>query len=154
MINRSALAFLLLALVFSVQTGHTLPDQPSKVNDDAGDQVVIDNEKAVWEAIRTKQVEKLRTFLAPEYTAIYPFGVRDLQEELDHSATGYLINYSIEPLRLTHGDGAPTILLYRVTATAVEDGKEKLINMHASSVWVKRDGGWKVVFHTAMPAAD
>ncbi len=151
MINRSALAALFLVVLFCLQTGQALPDQPAPTKG-AGDVLIVDREKAVWEAIRTRQIEKLRTLFASEYTAIYPTGVRDLQKELDQSATGYLTQYSIEPLRLTRANDNLVVLLYRVTTTIVENGQKKPINLHASSVWVKRGNAWKVLFHTAMPA--
>jgi ketosteroid isomerase-like protein len=151
--RRSTLAVLVLLFVFLFQTGPALPDQPP-VKDAAGDSAIIAREKAVWEAIRMKQIEKLRSLMAPDYSAIYPFGYRDLQKELDHSGTGYLVKYSLEPLQATHPNSTLAILLYRATATIVDNGQEKPITLHASSVWVKQDSVWKIVFHTAIPMAN
>ena len=102
-----------------------------------------DAEKAVWEAIKSKNADAFTSYLLPDAIEVEPEGV------MDKSASAKMITmfdaskWALSDFKETKLDADATLLTYK--AAGPERGKQ--VEMYHSTIWTNRGGQWKAAFH-------
>jgi len=133
--------------------GQASPSKPAKSA--ANDAAVIDSEKAVWEAYKSKQADAFKKYLAKDYCSAYAEGsnrIKTVATEVADMAKTDLRDYSFADTKVTHPSADVAVITYKVTTQATSEGKDISGTYNSASVWVKHSGKWLTVFHTEAKA--
>ena len=105
-------------------------------------------EKAIWEAIKSKDYDAFAGMLASDQLEVLDVGVHDKAASVEGVK-------QFEPSELTFSDWKflpidkdAFVVAYKVAMKGKYQGKEfPLTSVHGSSAWVYRDKKWQAVFH-------
>jgi uncharacterized protein (TIGR02246 family) len=111
-------------------------------------------ERAIWEALKERDRAAMRRLLADDAVLIDDDGTRYYKSEmLDHMTNYRLDSYRIEPtyaVRMLSADVAA--LHYRVISRGAERfDRTTTDKVLVSSVYVRRDGKWRIVLYQETP---
>lgn len=106
----------------------------------------IDREMLAWELAKNKDRVRLGRLLSEDFAEITEDGLFNKTGMLANLDNLTLTNYSATDF--TVKDLAPNtvLLIYKVTVTGLFKGHAFQNHNYASSLWMKRDGGWQNVF--------
>ncbi|MGH2941217.1 MAG: nuclear transport factor 2 family protein [Solirubrobacteraceae bacterium] len=125
------------------------------MDDDAQEQAVIAEERALQAAMRSSDVRELERLLHPELLAVGPDGrlIDKAGELAAHRAGVFTISeLDEEDLRVkVLGDLAVTFVVLRIRGTI--DGAELSGRMRFTRTWTRDGGAWRVVAAHIGPAA-
>jgi hypothetical protein len=102
----------------------------------------IANEKAVWDALKTRNYGAFASMLASDFVEIEPTGIYDKAasvkgvEEFDASKT------QLTDWKSVRFDNDAMLVTYTVTTPGSKPPTE-----HHSTIWANRDGKWAAVYH-------
>ncbi|MFP8883761.1 MULTISPECIES: nuclear transport factor 2 family protein [Streptomyces] len=109
-------------------------------------------EEAGWEAISSANGDFYRRLVTPETLVVEHDGVAtgdDLVAEIDGNESPFE-NFRLDDRRLVPLSPDSAVVTYRATADVTGRGTFRL---YMSSVWVRREEGWKLMFHQQTPAS-
>jgi hypothetical protein len=109
-------------------------------------------EKAVTDAFKNKQTQVFRKYLAPEFSAIDPEGVKDADAEIADMEKTELSNYTFADMKVTLLSPKMAMATYKVTTQSTSSGRDTSGTYYAATVWNKRGGKWLAVLHTFVKA--
>jgi hypothetical protein len=102
-----------------------------------------DAEKAVWEAIKSKNNDAFANYLLPDALEVEPEGVFEKAASAKMISMFDASKWTISDFKETKIDADATLLTYK--AAGPERGKT--IEMYSSTIWTNRGGQWKAAFH-------
>jgi hypothetical protein len=119
-------------------------------------QRLIAEERASWNLAIQRNADAYRAFHATDFITVTGSGVvgraaseasaMDAQVRFDQCAlSGFEVRFVAQDAAL---------VTYRVKAAGLDHGKAFRLDGYASSLWMKRNGGWLNVFYQATPAAN
>jgi hypothetical protein len=123
------------------------------------EQELLELEKRFWDAMRDKDGDTATKLTDDGCIIVGAQGVsaidRDSMGKMTADGSWELKRYTFNDkrqVRFIHDDVA--IVGYSVNEQLVVDGKPLQIDVHDSSVWVRRDGEWRCAMHTESLAGD
>lgn len=109
---------------------------------------VIANEKLVWDALKSKNADAFASYLANEFMHVETDGVYDKAGSVKSVSMFDFSKSSIADWKSLKFDDDASLVTYTVLTPGMKPEKE-----YHSTVWVKRDNKWQVLFHQGTPAA-
>lgn len=121
---------------------------PSAPPPDLTDSLLV-VERGAWEAWKTKNTSFYQTNLVPESVYLSAYGVSTHDETLDQvtKLPCTVQGYDIQKPRSVRMTADVALLTAYVTAKYTCNGKDIDAADWVSTVFVKRDGGWRIAFH-------
>jgi hypothetical protein len=122
-------------------------------NNSAVEQNLTQTEKGLWEAWKARDVEPFKKVMA-DGVDVGGGGVRSGDQVIkDIGSTQCTVtSYSLDPPTFKWIDKNTVLMAYRASQDATCGGDKVPEAVWASSLWVKKNGGWKAVFHQETPA--
>ncbi|MET0623487.1 MAG: nuclear transport factor 2 family protein [Pyrinomonadaceae bacterium] len=102
-----------------------------------------DAEKAVWEAIKSKNADAFRSYLLPDALEVEPEGVFDTETSVRMVMTSDAPKFTPSDFKETKIDPDATLLTYKTTGPE----RGRTVEMYHSTIWTQRGGQWKAAFH-------
>ena len=103
-----------------------------------------DAEKAVWDAIKSKNYDAFAGFLASDSLEIEPDGVHDRSGSVEGVKGFDASKFTLSDFKETKLDSDSTLVTYTVEGPNPKGQKEQ--ERH-STIWNNRGGQWKAYFH-------
>jgi hypothetical protein len=107
----------------------------------------IANEKAIWEAIKTKNYDGFASALAPESIEVEPTGVNDKAGSVKGVSQFDASKAELSEFKATPFDADAVLVTYMVKLPGPDPAERH------STIWSRRDGKWLAVFHHGTPVA-
>ena len=118
--------------------------KPADTTDD-----VTANEKLVWDALKSKNYDAFASYLASDSIEIEPEGVFDKAGSVQ-GVQGFDASKSeLSDWKTLKFDDDASVVTYKVKVP----GTKPDTGYH-STIWVKRDGKWRALFHMGTPEQD
>jgi hypothetical protein len=122
---------------------------PSKADKSATkDAVIIDSEKAAWEAYKNKQADAFKKYLATDYCGVYADGMKEVDKEVANMEKSELRDYSLADMKVVFPSADVAVTTYKATLQGSSGGQDTSGTYNVASVWIKKGGKWLVIFHT------
>jgi uncharacterized protein (TIGR02246 family) len=126
----------------------------------AKDQELIATEQRFWDSMQNKDGKTAAELTDDGCIIVGAQGVaaidrKSMQEMMAHGTwelKRFSFNEKSRQVRFLSDDVA--IVGYTVSEQLIVDGKPIQFDAHDSSVWVRRDGGWRCALHTETLAGD
>ena len=119
---------------------------------------VLELEKTYWDAVKNKDGDTTARLTDDKCVVVGTQGVSEFNPEAIGSMTRAmqfeLDDYRIDDPSVIRLGNNVMIVAYRVTEDLGGDGSRSSMEAFESSVWVKRDDGWRCALHTETPAAN
>jgi hypothetical protein len=107
------------------------------------------NEKAVWDAIKRGDSNAFGNYLADDAMEVEPEKTYTKAESVSTAPTlGFLSTVTLSDFKTVKIDDDATIVTYTAKGMGPD---HKSFTEHHSTVWAKRGGTWKAVFHHGTP---
>jgi len=145
--NRIALAIaavFLSSLAFAQAVSHL---------ESAADQGLLDAARAVPEAQKTKNPDRLKQVLADDFVGIGSEGdLHDKADVIDIARDATVKEYRVYDLRVVHIDDASAIVTYSFIVK-MQEGDDDWAPRYqtVSDLWIKQAGDWKLKFQQSTP---
>jgi uncharacterized protein (TIGR02246 family) len=154
------IAAMLMLLVASVAFGQATNQKPNNGSNAAASSVaeaIIAREKQVTDALMKKDAKAFNSLVASDgmlNTAQGRMSVADMSKVM-FSSDYSLTNATVEDPQVVMIDKDAAILTYKTTGTETYQGHTDTSTAYATTIWVKRGGDWKAIFHqeSMMPPA-
>ena len=130
----------LIALIAIVDLANAAPDK----------EAIIAKEKAVWEAFRDKNVDQVKKLISTDVVAVYPDGIYNFQQRLDGMSKMTMQSFSLSDFNVVMPDANIATISYKAKVENKDGGSSDL---NCATVWNLKNGEWKAVFHSDMPAS-
>jgi hypothetical protein len=109
----------------------------------------IEREKAVWEALKSKDYDTFASFLDSAQVEVEPHGVYDKAGTLKLVRMFDASKGELSDFKTVKINDDATVVTYVVTISGAKPEKER-----ASTIWVNRGGKWLALYHQGTPAED
>jgi uncharacterized protein DUF4440 len=146
--QKVTLCGLALVAIVSICFGETSPAKPGKSA--AREAKLVDLEKIVTEAFKTKQIETFKKYLAPEFVALDAEGIKNTDAEVADIPKYDVRENSFADMKVVFPSGKVAVITYKVTTQATHAGQDTSGTYNVASVWMRREKKWLLVFHTFM----
>ncbi|HWT01796.1 MAG TPA: nuclear transport factor 2 family protein [Pyrinomonadaceae bacterium] len=124
------------------------PRRPAEEkNQSAIEQAVLENEKKIWEAFKTRDADIVNDLMADDATLVTPDG-RFTKSDFLRMVSQFpaIPSYSIDSPLIVSPSKDVAILSYRSTYI-MKEPEEKTYSAFQTTIWVNRDGKWVAVFN-------
>lgn len=111
-------------------------------------------EKAAWEAFKTRNAAEFKKLVSPDLVAVYPAGVNNLQAEIDAMSKMEVKSSEISGFKVVMSGDDTAIDTYTVKLTATMEGQDISGTHNCATIWQKKNGEWRAIFHTDMKAEE
>lgn len=108
-----------------------------------------DAEKAVWEAIKSKNPDAFAAYLLPDAVEVGPEGVMDKAGSVKMITMFDASKWSLSEFKETKLDADATLLTYK----SAGPNRGKTVEMYHATIWTNRSGQWRAAFHQGTIAA-
>jgi hypothetical protein len=116
------------------------------------EELIIANERAVWESVRTQNPAQFRRLVADDARMIFPSGVLTKSDFLRLMPQRRIATYALENFQFFEPRPGTTILIYRATRSGSFRGTPfPPESVREASVWVLRAGRWVAVLNQETP---
>jgi hypothetical protein len=140
---------LLLALVLSITTFTAAQDKMSTSKPNSDEQALMAMEKAAWQNLVNKKYDEFDKMIADDYQGVYSDGITTKAGETGAVRKMTFKSADVSDVKVTMLDKNVALITAVVKANMVEeDGKEMNNISRTSSVAVKRNGKWMIVYHS------
>ena len=126
-----------------------------QTRNDSLEKALIEKENALWETLRNKHPERFDEFakrfgkfFADEYRGVYADEINARDEEIEGPRFCRLETFSFTEMETTFLTDETAVLVYKIVTKNFLKERDISGVFNASSVWVKRDGEWKLILHT------
>jgi hypothetical protein len=102
-----------------------------------------DAEKAVWEAIKTKNTDLFASYILPEALEVEPEGVFDKATQVKMITSFDASKFTQSDFKETKLDADVTLVTYTVKGPMAG----KTVTEHHSTLWTNRAGQWRAIVH-------
>ena len=150
----------ILVLSFAIVLSVASFAQDAPQSGDADSQRLIAKSKAVLEAMKAKDPQKLNGLLADNFRSIDLAGDSgSRQEMLEPAQDGYLKEFLFYNPQTFRIDDDSILVSYNMAVTLSESRLEELVDDNitwpryskVSDLWVRQDGDWKLKFEQVTP---
>lgn len=148
-----SLALLLFAplTLFPQNSGKT-HSEPTAGSATSLDQQIIDNERAVWEAVKQKDATRFSELVADDARIVFDTGILTKSEFLSSLPDRAILNYQMDSFTVLKPNDQTVILIYRVNRSGLYKGKPfPPAAVHEGTVWVLRNRKWVAVLNQETP---
>jgi ketosteroid isomerase-like protein len=111
-------------------------------------QMILDNENSIVNAVKDKDTEKFRNYLADDYVGIYDMGIVNKDEEIQSINDVDLKNFSMSDQKVVFPANDIAIVTYKASVSGTYKGKDFNDTYNVATTWVNKDGKWLNVSHT------
>lgn len=140
---------LLLALVLGITTFTAAQEKMSSMKPNSDEQALMAMEKAAWQNLVNKKYDDFDKMLADDYQGVYSDGIMTKAAETSAVRKMSFKSADVSDVKVTMLDKNVALVTAVVKANMVgEDGKEMNNTSRTSSVAVKRNGKWMIVYHS------
>ena len=116
-------------------------------SDDAAEKVLLDNERALYEAVAKSDKAAFQSLVAPEGSWSSPSGFIPMPLLGDTLDVFRLPTFGGQNLRVMWTDKNSALVVYGRTGGGSFGHQTLAENVLVSTVWMKRDGKWIAVHH-------
>ena len=116
----------------------------------AAPSTAIDAEKAVWDALKSKNYDAFAAFLASDSLEVEPDGIHDKSGSVEGVKQFDASKFKQSDFKETKLDSGSTLVTYMVEGP---DPKGKTVQERHSTIWNNRGGQWKAYFHQGTPVS-
>ncbi|MDQ3120092.1 MAG: nuclear transport factor 2 family protein [Verrucomicrobiota bacterium] len=109
--------------------------------------MIIEKEKATWEAWKNKDEAGYRKLCAAEYREIMPSRIGDLNASMKSMKETEMKSYSFNDPKCIFPDPETAIVTYKVTVNATQAGKDISGTYNSGGVWRKMGADWRLIFY-------
>lgn len=118
------------------------------------DQLVIANEKAVWEAAKAKNVAQFNRLVAEDARMVFESGVFTRADYVSGLADRSITGFTLADFTVLKPNKQTAIVIYKATRSGTYKGRPfPPATVREASVWIKRDGRWVAVLNQETPIA-
>ncbi|HEV2914747.1 MAG TPA: nuclear transport factor 2 family protein [Pyrinomonadaceae bacterium] len=110
------------------------------------EETLIAREKAVWEAIKKKDLATFGGYLAEDMVYVNKDGVHSKADTVKGIEASPMPELTLDDWKVTIIDKDVALVTYRVNSKAVACGPEATSERN-STIWAERGGKWLAVFH-------
>jgi hypothetical protein len=143
--TRTAL-LLVLALPVAAQQGS--PGGGKRTTE----QIVMGQERAVWEASKGKDVNAFKRLVAIDARMVFESGVLTRADYLEGLPDRTITNYQLSDFTVFQPNPVTAIVIYKANRSGVFKGKPfPPATVREASVWVNRAGAWVAVLNHETP---
>jgi hypothetical protein len=110
-------------------------------------------ESALWESVKTKDLDAMRKVFDKGYAAVYDSGILGLGEELDGVSKMTIRSYQLFDLAVRRVDSQNMLVTYKATLDA-DMGTQPLSGTYNNlTLWHRSGNQWYVAAHSEVKAA-
>ncbi len=113
---------------------------------------ISEMETKMWQAWKDKDVRPFETNLTSDAILLDASGVSTKSQIPEGIKSCQIQSFSLSDWKLTKVSSTTAIITYKATQSGTCGGQAIPGSVWASSVWVKRKGGWVSDFHQETPA--
>lgn len=106
---------------------------------------VIANERAIWDALKTKNYDGFASALASDSIEVEPNGVHDKAGTMRLVRSFDFSKAELSEFRAVPFDADASLVIYKVKLPGPAPAE------YHSTIWAKKDGKWMAVFHQGTP---
>lgn len=123
--------------------------------DQATEQSLMQTEKSLWEAWKNHDAEPFKKTSTDDALDVGMGGIRNMDRLLKDmgSSACTVTSYSLDSPTFRWVDKNSVFVVYRASQDATCDGQKVPPVVWATSLWVKKNGSWKNMFHQETAAA-
>ncbi|APC35418.1 MULTISPECIES: nuclear transport factor 2 family protein [Nocardiopsis] len=114
---------------------------------------LFDLEHRGWEAISSANADFYREMVTDDTVVVEHDGVgtgQDLVEEIEANDSPF-VGFTLENPKLVRITDDSAVLTYRATAEVT--GRDMVYRLYMTSVYARRDGAWRLLFHQQTPVS-
>ena len=141
-----------LLVSFVALTATVLLAGGNPVDADALRQQVVSKEREELEAVKRGDSTTFSALIADDAVFVDPRGTAGKAEVVKNTAEFKLLEYSMDEIRFVPVSSTSGLVAYKLTEKGVSHGHEFSGEVHASALWVERDGKWVCIFSQETPA--
>jgi ketosteroid isomerase-like protein len=141
----------LLLTCFAMTGLFRLAPQPAQ-EQDALRQRIVSKEREELEAVKRGDSAAFASLIADDAVFVDPRGTAGKAEVVKNTAEFKLLEYAMDDIKFVPVSPISGVVAYRLTEKGVAHGHEFSGQVHASALWVQRDGTWLCVFSQETPA--
>ena len=126
-----------------------------QIKNDSLEKALIEKENALWGTLRNKHperfdefAEQFGKFFADDYRGVYTYGINARNDEIEGTRFCRLETFTLTEAEVTFLTEETAVVVYKIVTKNFSQGKDISGVFNASSVWVKREGEWKLILHT------
>jgi hypothetical protein len=109
-------------------------------------------ETAIWNAVKTKQMDVFAASMPPNFVGVYAWGTHDRAEELRVVRNQTLSSFGISNFRAQMIDRDNMLTTYIADVQGTEDNKSFSGRYWNTSLWHRTGGKWLTVYHGEVKA--
>ena len=109
---------------------------------------VTANEKLVWDALKTKNLDVFGSYLTNDFVNIESDGFHNKESTLKGVSMIDFSRAQLSDWKTLKFDEDASLVIYTVTIPGMKPEKE-----YHSTIWINRDSKWQSLFHQGTPAA-
>ena len=113
---------------------------------------VVANEKAVWQALQSKNYDAFASYLASDSMEIEADGVYDKAGSVKGVQGFDASKATLSDWKTAKLDDDASLVTYTVTLPGMKPDMKPMKEYH-STIWANRGGKWQALFHMGTPAA-
>ena len=110
---------------------------------------IVAQEKAIWNAFNDRNVDQVKKLISTDVLTVYPDGIYNFQQRLDGMSKMTMKSFSLSDFNVSMPSGDVAVISYKAKV-GNKDGSSAELN--CGTVWNLKNGEWKAVFHSDMPA--
>ena len=116
------------------------------------DQIMIENEKAVWAAAKAKDVTRFNRLVAEDARMVFESGVLTRADYLNGLPDRTIAEFHLTDFIALRPNPETVILIYKASRSGAYKGKPfPPATVREGSVWVNRAGKWVAVLNQETP---
>ena len=125
-----------------------LAQNPDRSNKRTTEQLMIDNEKAVWQAAKAKDVAHFNQLVAEDARMVFESGVFTRAEYLRGLPDRTITEFNLTDFTVLKPTAQTSIVIYEASRSGTYKGRPfPPATVREASVWVNRDGRWMAVLN-------
>jgi len=148
--SKTRVPLLALAFVHLAQLANSAG--AAGANKSSVEQIMIENEKAVWEAAKAKDVARFNRLVAEDARMVFESGVLTRADYLKGLPDRTITEFHLTDFIAMRPNSQTVILIYKASRSGVYKGSPfPPATVREGSVWVNRGGKWVAVLNQETP---
>jgi hypothetical protein len=113
---------------------------------------IVSKEREELEALRAAEYRTFAGLIADDAIFLNSHGPATKAEVVQHVSDFKLLDFAMDDIRFVPLSSTSGVVIYKLTQKGSAGGHEFTTTVHASAIWVKRNGKWVSVFSQETPA--
>jgi hypothetical protein len=109
--------------------------------------LITEERRVVWEAVVKKDIKTLQDYFDDQFLDVSDVGIFSKSETIKLIPDLNIKDYSLNNFKVILPSKGTAIITYEAVQHWTIEGKEAPSHVRASSVWVNRNGRWRITFH-------